>query len=503
MNKKFLGIICFLLPLLLLAACQPEALSPPRLATQTAASASQPAGTVETIFLPAPTPTPDPLKRNEIGFEPADTLEVWINETSPEHEEALQEMIGEFTQESGIDVALRLISPPLLPELVQTAVLSDTLPDVVLHPLEYSLTWSEEGILDPDAAASILAKIGPNNFNQSALALVDVNSHPSAIPSDGYQQIWLYRADWVADEGLQTPNNFAEMMANAETMFDPDNIISGIVIPTESNLINTHRAFEHLALANGCQLVDNKGEVRLLDESCRQAIDFYFSIVNQYSPTGVQTDTSARNAFLEGRTSIIMTSPEILPALAETPSLIENTGIMTYLNGWDTAAQPANFGNISYLGVTTEADTEAAGAFIEYWFNNGYAKWLAVDSERKVPMYLGTAEEPTLYIDQWGNAPLINGQSLTDLFGEDTVNMLKENVANSNRWGFNQGQGAVIGQLYENLTFSIILQEMLSGYFDSSQTIEEAAERVIELIPDYQFLPTPTPTPTPTPIPES
>ena len=495
-----LHVMGSMIPLLLLflAACQPQAFSPPRLATATLISEKATPESQEPLFLAAPTATADTIQRNEAELSSNEVLNVWVNETSPEHQAVLQSMMEDFTQQSGVNVAIRLVSPRLLPDLMHTAVLSDTLPDVVLHPLEYTVTWSEEGILDPQAATSIIDEIGRDSFDQAALDLASANGQPSAIPSDGFHQIWLYRTDWTKQQGLDIPDNYEGMMDNAEAFFDPENIISGIVIPTESNLITTHRAFEHLATANGCQMIDNKGEVHLLDNTCREALDFYFSIVNQFSPTGVQTDTSARNAFLEGRTAMIMTSPDILPDLAEAAPLDQNTGILTTLTGRGANSNPANFGNISFLGITTAADPDVASAFAKYWFGDGYANWLAVEPERKVPMYLGTNEDPGLFIDQWGQTPVIEGKSLADIFGEETVNLLKENVADTERWGFKQGQGALVGKLYESLTFSVVLQEMLSGYFDSTQTIQEAAERVIELIPNYQFAIEPTPMPVPT-----
>ncbi len=498
MNKLRLMGSLFPLVLLLLAACQPQALSPPRLATATSFSEKSTPQIEEPLYLAAPTATADSVQRSETLSNSKKSLNVWINETSPEHEALLKSMMEEFTQQSGVNVALRLVSPRLLPDLMHTAVLSDTLPDVVLHPLEYTVTWREEGILDPQAAASVINEIGRDTFDQAALDLVSVNGLPSAIPSDGFQQIWLYRRDWVEQQELEVPDNYDDMLANAEAWFDPENIVSGLVIPTESNLVTTHRAFEHLAIANGCQLIDSTGEVRLLDNTCRDALDFYFSIVNQFSPTGVQTDTSARNAFLQGQTGIIMTSPDILPDLIEASPMEQNTGILTKLTGTNANSTPANFGNLSYLGITTAADEDAASAFARYWFGDGYAKWLAVEPERKVPMHLGTTEEPGLYIDQWGKIPIYDDRSLTDLFGEETVKLLKDDIARTGRWGFQQGQGALAGQLYESLTFSIVLQEMLSGYFDPQQTILEAATRVIELVPNYQFVIEPTPTPTPT-----
>ena len=486
-----------LLMLLFLVACGAQDFTPPRLAAATQVTELNTLETAKPLYLPAPTATADPTRKTEVKFESAPALNVWINETSTEHEAVLQSMMQDFTAQSGVNVALRLVSPMLLPDLMNTAILSDTLPDVVLHPIEYTMAWREEGVLDPQKTNAIMEEIGRDTFNRGAVDLVTVNGLPSAIPSDGFQQIWLYRADWLAEQGLEIPDNYDSLLTMAETHFDTESIISGLVIPTESNLINTHRAFEHLATANGCRLIDSEGEVRLLDSACREALDFYFSIVNQYSPSGVQTDTSARNAFLDGRTSIIVSSPSILPDLVGANRLDRDTGILTTLTGNGPEATPANFGNITYLGITPAANPQAAAAFANYWFNEGYPSWLAVESERKVPLRQGTRENPRLFIETWGISPMVNGESLAEIYGEDVVDLLRDGLTETERWGFQQGQGALVGKLYENLTLSVVLQEMLSGYFNTSKTIQEASDRVIELIPNYQYAVEPTPAPTP------
>ena len=75
--------------------------------------------------------------------------------------------------------------------------------------------------------------------------------------------------------------------------------------------------------------------------------------------------------------------------------------IATQIGGADPA-QTANFGTFNSLGITSTADEETAVLFATYWFNEGYAQWLAVDSERKVPMRQGTPDNPTQYLDAWG-----------------------------------------------------------------------------------------------------
>lgn len=490
-----------LLPLL--PACQVMG-EPPRLATATAQAALPPTATPEPLVLSlADGTTPVPPPAAPASAAPNRPLVVWVNETSPEHETAVRASAAAFSEAQGVDVELRFVASALLPKLVETAVLSDTykLADVIIHPLEYTIGWAERGILDPAAASAALAQIGRESFDEAALGLVQTGEGIAALPSDGYQQILLYRQDWFAERRLAAPDNYAAMLAAAEALYDRENLRSGFVIPTESNLLTTHQAFEHLAIANGCQLVDAAGEALFLEPACQQAVNFYYNIVHQFSPIGVQTDTSARNAYLEGRTGIIMASPRLLPmlaglneahrptcpeCLADPDFLASNTGIITVIRGQGETS--AGYGVLTNLGITTGADRETAVAFADHWFNEGYESWLAVESERKVPLRLGTADEPGRFIEAWGTQPLAGGDSsLTDLFGPEVVAQLREGVAGTPRWAFRQGFGGLITKLAEDLTLSVVLQEMLSGYFNVDKTIFEVYNRVVDALPDYAF----------------
>lgn len=489
----------------MVTSCQ-SILNPPRLATATAQAAATPTPTLEPLIIAASPETAVPLATAALpaaSQKPAIT--VWINETSPEHNRVLNQMVADFSETQQIDVELLLVSPALLPKLMATAVISDafSLPDIVLHPIEYTLGWAERGILDTAVTETIIDELGRDTFDPAALALVAQDGRAAAIPSDGFHQLLIYRADWVNDLVLDVPDNFDAMLTMAQTISDTESLISGFVIPTESNLITTHQAFEQIAAANGCQLIDDQGEVLLLESACQEAIDFYYTIVHNFSPTGVQTDTSARNAYLAGRTGLIMGPPSILLDLAglvddarptcpqctaDPAYLARNSGIVVKISGSGSLAQPASFGEITSLGITQTADQESAAAFAAYWFNEGYDDWLAVESERKVPMRLGTNSQPRQFIDAWGSQPLSgNGMTLTELYGEAIVAQLRDSIPDSNRWGLAQGQGELITALYEELLFSIVLQEMLSGYFDSDQTLIEAYSRIIDLIPNYAY----------------
>ena len=496
-------------------ACGVDLANPPRVATATARASAPATSTPQTLVLSAPgsqtasegseSATPDP----DAGSLPAsaltaEALTVWVNEGSPEHRRVMDELAAEFSDRYGIDVAIQLVSPSLLPDLVSTSVLSGTLPDVILHPIEYTAGWVAGDVLDPSASDEVVDQIGRDTFDPAALDLLTIDGQIAALPTDGYHQLLIYRTDWFDRLNLDPPVTYSAMAAAAERINDPEAIISGLVIPTESNLVTTHQAFEQLALANGCRLISDEGEVTILEPACRTALEHYFTTINRYSPSGVQTDTSARNAFLNGQTGMIISSPAILPELAGlNPSalpacpecdetidginyLARNSGILTEVEG--PGGTLAAFGNIRNLGITTTADREAAQTFAAFWFSEGYERWLAIDSERKVPMRLGTAENPTAYIDSWGTTPLAASTlSLVDIYGEQTVERLRDGIASAPRWGIREGYGALMTALYDDFVISIVLQEMLSGYFGTETTLREAYRRTVELIPNYGF----------------
>ncbi|GAG89651.1 unnamed protein product, partial [marine sediment metagenome] len=247
-----------------------------------------------------PTPTVDPdfvpqeIENGAVPVDNADVLTVWINESPEVHDERLNRLAEDFVDKTGIGIDLVLVAPELLPEFIQTAVVSDTLPDIVLHPFEYSPGWVSDGILDASAATSAIERLGRDTFESTVLELIDLDNVGTipAVPSDGWQQLVLYRTDWFSDADLEVPDSYEAILTAAEAFFVPDSIVSGIVLPTDSALISTQQAFEHIAASNGCELIEGTGEITILHPACLEALEFYRSLINQYSPIGVQTDIS-------------------------------------------------------------------------------------------------------------------------------------------------------------------------------------------------------------------
>ena len=69
------------------------------------------------------------------------------------------------------NVAVQLVAPARLPDLVNTAVLSGTLPDLILHPVEHTAGWVANGALDATAANEVIDRLGRDTFDPAALEL--------------------------------------------------------------------------------------------------------------------------------------------------------------------------------------------------------------------------------------------------------------------------------------------------------------------------------------------
>ncbi len=505
----------------------PEQLfDPPRMATQTARAQTpfptQPPvpPTAESIIVPTRTPPPIITVQGE-AYEPQETLVVWFNESSAAHRAVAAEIGAAFTAETDIRVEIIFVDSDNVLALARSAKWIGRLPDIIFHHNEYTGSLLDENILDPLLANTILQTLDPDTFMPGILdEMPDVSGLIATIPSDGWQQLLLYRADWFEEAELETPDDYAAIAAGAAALhklLDTDNYdellaateqnISGIVVPTESDLLETQRVFEHFAVANGCALGD-QNHVTLQQPACLAALDFYYDVVNQYSPPGYQTGQSAIQAYLDGRTAMIVTSPAVLPMLAGSDELYQpscnectadplyltkNTGFVTNITGSAETGRRANLHRINTLGLTQNANKERTEQFVTYWFDQAYADWLAIAPEHTVPMRVTDGD--TDWLDVWRTLPMTGAdEPLAELFDDDLDRQLIAGLARSERWGEEAGNGVLVSHVYEQLMLAPRLQRMLSNFTDSEQTLLEMTEAVLTAAPGYSRPPTPAPT---------
>lgn len=416
------------------------------------------------------------------------TLIFWSIEEQPERAATTQAIIDRFTEATGIGVSLVLTNEDILDSLMAANLAAGMLPDVIFHPVDYAASWYAEGILSAEAATTVINDLGVEQF--SALALVDNGEEQYiAVPADGWGQFLIYRQDLFDAAGLEAPTDYDKIRAAAEALNDPANNFYGIVASTDPSAVFTQQTFEHVALANGVQLTDAEGNVTLNTPAMVEALEFFTDVVVNYGPPGVIDVASSRATYFAGQAAMIIWSPFILDEMAglrdnalpncpeceEDPAfLARNSGFIPAFVGpsGDAAAQ---YGQVSVMGITTSAPAEAQ-ELVKFWLSEGYLDWLAGAPEGKFPMRRGTPDNPNEFVEGWSTLPagVDRKAPLGDFYSQEVINTIVAGAGNFQRWGFAQGQGLLVGGVYQELTVPRALADIISG----ALTPEEAAEEI-------------------------
>ena len=110
---------------------------------------------------------------------------------------------------------------------------------------------------------------GRQTFSPRALELTADDGKQLAVPSDGWGQLLVYRKDLFAAAGLPAPDTYERIAAAAAKLNTGG--VAGITAATAPGDVFTQQTFEHLALANNCQLTDDPGKVTLDSPQCVEA----------------------------------------------------------------------------------------------------------------------------------------------------------------------------------------------------------------------------------------
>jgi multiple sugar transport system substrate-binding protein len=423
-----------------------------------------------------------------------ETLTVWNHEHQPDRLAATQAILDDFTRTTGIKTEQLPIPEDGLPGMIRKAQAQGELPDVLLSTgMPHAHRYAAEGVFDPDAAEEVIDRLGRETFSKRALELVSSHGRAVGVPSDGWGQLLIYRKDLFDQAGLHAPQTLSDVVVAAKEL-DGDGM-AGIALATAPGDGFTHETFEHLARAEGCQLVDAAADVTFDSPECVEALRVYAELAHDYSVEGVQDVDSTRAAYFSGHAAMLFWSPFLLDGLAglsdetrptcteckEDPAyLARNSGLVGPLAG--STGEPSQFGSVSTFNITVDAPKEDAERLVEYMLSDGYVRWLALSPQGKYPVRAGDAEDPERFAKAWGalESGIDRKAPLTDFYSEASIASLGEGVQNFQRWGFAQGQGALVGKLAEEQPVANAVAEVIGGK-DPAAAAKEVQAAVEEL----------------------
>ena len=134
------------------------------------------------------------------------------------------------------------------------------------------------------------------------------------MPSDAWAQLLYYRKDLFDAAGLPAPTSYDAILNAARTLNRPG--LAGFAGATAAGDAFTQQTFEHVALANGCEMVDPAGEITIAAPPCVAALTFYRDLITNYSVPGAQDVDTVRASYFAGQAAMIVWSTYLLDELA-------------------------------------------------------------------------------------------------------------------------------------------------------------------------------------------
>ena len=426
------------------------------------------------------------------GGEGDGTLTIWTIEDVADRVATQEAMMERYSEESGIDVELVAVAEDQLSTVLTSAAASGELPDAIAAvPLTSIYQFQIDDLLDTEAAAAVVENLGADTFQERALELTTQDDTQLAVPSDGWAQLLYYRTDLFEAAGLDAPETFDDITAAAEALDTPD--VAGITLATAPGDGFTQQTFEHFALANGCDLVDDEGTVELDSPECVEALDFFNTLAADYSVSGNQDVDTTRATYFSGGAAMVVWSSflldelaglrnDALPTCAECEAdpafLAKNTGVVSAISGPD-GDEAASFGEVVSWAIMADSSPDTQG-LVEWMMDDAYEDWLAIAPEGKVPTRTGTADDATRFTDAWSTleAGVDTKSVLSEIYPAEALTAVAEAPSSFDRWGLPQGYGELAGAVSGQLVMPKIISEMLNSGLSAEDAARQAAEQV-------------------------
>jgi len=407
----------------------------------------------------------------------------WTTEVQPARMAKQEAMAKDFEAKTGIKVEVIPVEEKDLGTRATAAAAAGDLPDVIYHTLQYVLPWAEAGILDVDANNAVVKELGKKTFAPGALNMAKKGSKIAAVPVDGWTQMVVYRKDLFEKAGLEPPTSY-ENITKAVEALSGDGMF-GFVAATKTDENFMSQVLEHVLLANGVNVVKKDG-IRKQGKKLKASLEFYKVIANA-SPPGELYWKQSRELYFAGKTPMIIWSPFIMDELAglrdsapptinsdpTSSELASKTGFITNLKGPNNN-KGAAWADVRYFGITADADTEEASAFIKYSMDEGYTKTLSIAPEGKFPVRRGNSSDPEAFTKAWSKLPVgVDRKApLSDLYSEDVINNIVAGLDKAQRWGVKEGELSRASKIINNKFINRITRLYVDGQIDIDQAVD-------------------------------
>jgi len=232
--------------------------------------------TVEVTPEEAPTSTPTPEMPSEMTF--------LHFETDEERRNAISDISGPWTDETGVSLNQRAVAEADLPTEIGSAAATGTLPATA--ELSNRALFSGRGVVSREDTTRVVENIGEDAFYDRVLQFVDDGQgNYLGVPLYVWTQILGYSDAYRRENDLPVPDTWEDFETFAEAAHDPDNNQYGCLLASDQSQF-TLQSFQPFALSNDAHVFGEDGSIVFDQEPMVEALEFYGRMCRDYNPPG-------------------------------------------------------------------------------------------------------------------------------------------------------------------------------------------------------------------------
>lgn len=308
---------------------------------------------------------------------------------------AMQELVGEFTDETGIKVDVNVYDDEQLAQLynVKLNAASDEIDVMMYRPLQDAQLFSKNNWLE-DLTPYIDENPEWNweDFWQSSRDSLTIDGQIVGVPLASETAMMLYRTDLLAETGMEYPKTFDDLTAVVEKIHELHPDIFAFAGRGERSAAVTQ--FSSFLYGFGGDWFDDEGKATIDTPEAKAAYKYYGGLIRDYGPPGA-TDMNWPQVMGLLQQGLVAFYPEgssnYAAAVDPENSTVKDVIGVGPIPAGEAGSKPYNITSMA-IGVSSSSTNKAAA-----W---EFIKW--VTSEKTV-LAIQQADVPGARTSVWDN----------------------------------------------------------------------------------------------------
>lgn len=237
----------------------------------------------------------DSLETAKINWRQAEGSTITIGVIPAGYFQNLETLLPDFNALTGIDARLEMTPPG---QIRQKAILdlsskTGTWASHAADPMFYPL-YVTNGWVDPLDAYLGDSALTDNDWfaYEDILAgwrgVTSIEGKPFGVPYDGEATVQVYRKDVYDKMGISPAETLEDYAANAAKVHDPDQRLWGAALRGFKGAGQNMYIYPSILLAYGGKWFNEDGKMVVNSPEAVAALEWYVSLLNNYSPSGVE-----------------------------------------------------------------------------------------------------------------------------------------------------------------------------------------------------------------------